>query len=176
MMKLSTRFFRSFSWLLTLALVLGISACQTPSQPADTTKLHAFNSKQVKALRDMGFVPDGQDWALSFSESKFLFDSGVDTLNQHGLEEMGSLARNLLKINIEKVRVEGHTDNVGNPTSNQGLSLRRAENVARQMVRIGFKPASVSALGYGDSKPIFDNASADGRAQNRRVTLIVMAE
>jgi outer membrane protein OmpA-like peptidoglycan-associated protein len=89
---------------------------------------------------------------------------------------MGSLARNLLKINVEKVRVEGHTDNVGNPASNQALSLRRAENVARQMVRIGFKPSGVSAVGYGETKPIFDNASADGRAQNRRVTLIVMAE
>lgn len=175
-MKLGTRLFCSFVRLLTLALVLGISACQTPTQPPGAVQTHGFNSKQVKALRDLGFVPDGQDWALSFSESKFLFDTGVDTLNQHGLEEMGNLARNLLKINIEKVRVEGHTDNVGNPAFNQGLSLRRAENVARQMVRIGFKPTSVAAIGYGDSKPIFDNASAEGRAQNRRVTLIVMAE
>ena len=65
--------------------------------------------------------------------------------------------------------VEGHTDSVGNDAYNQGLSERRANSVRQALIDEGVEASRVNAAGYGESNPIADNATADGRAMNRRV-------
>jgi NitT/TauT family transport system substrate-binding protein len=68
-----------------------------------------------------------------------------------------------------RVRIEGHTDNVGNPNSNMALSQRRAQAVANYLTtKYRFDPRRFIVTGFGDTKPIADNYSDDGRAQNRR--------
>ena len=71
-----------------------------------------------------------------------------------------------------KVRIEGHTDNVGDKTANQGLSERRAQAVIGWLVAHGINGGRLSARGYGDSKPVADNSTDEGRARNRRVELV----
>ena len=75
---------------------------------------------------------------------------------------------------IDKVRVEGHTDDVGSQRINLALSQNRAEAVVRQLVDAGVAPARLVALGYGGAKPIADNTSPENRARNRRVVFKVL--
>ena len=73
--------------------------------------------------------------------------------------------------------VEGHTDSVGTDAYNQGLSERRANAVRDVLVnQYGLSPDRVNAAGYGESRPVADNATADGRAINRRVEAEVEAQ
>jgi len=68
------------------------------------------------------------------------------------------------------VVIEGHTDSNGSADYNQDLSQRRAENVARALIAsFGIDPRRLTAVGFGESRPIADNSTADGRQRNRRV-------
>ena len=68
--------------------------------------------------------------------------------------------------------IEGHTDSTGTKTGNQTLSEQRAQAVVAWLCAHGVAAARVSAAGFGDTKPIADNATEDGRARNRRVELV----
>jgi OOP family OmpA-OmpF porin len=67
--------------------------------------------------------------------------------------------------------VGGHTDSVGSDAYNQGLSLRRAESVRNYLSNHGVSSSRLQAKGYGESQPVADNSTQDGRALNRRVEL-----
>lgn len=74
-----------------------------------------------------------------------------------------------------KVQVEGHTDNVGNPKANLSLSQKRAEAVVDWLVKQGKVPSErLTAKGFGDTKPIADNKTAEGRNKNRRVDFTIL--
>ena len=68
--------------------------------------------------------------------------------------------------------VEGHTDNVGAKAANQALSQKRAEAVVTWLSAHEVNPARLAASGFGDTKPVQDNGSEDGRQKNRRVELV----
>ena len=70
--------------------------------------------------------------------------------------------------NFTRIRVEGHTDNVGKPADNMTLSTERAMAVVNWMAAHGMSKDRLLAVGFGDTKPIADNSTEDGRAQNRR--------
>jgi len=72
-----------------------------------------------------------------------------------------------------KVLLEGHTDSVGNDAYNMKLSQRRAASVRNYLVEQGVSPANLTSEGFGETKPIADNSTDDGRAQNRRVVMSV---
>ena len=69
------------------------------------------------------------------------------------------------------VEVAGYTDNVGGAIYNKGLSSQRAQQVVRYLADRGVDTTLLRARGYGQSFPVADNATADGRAENRRVVL-----
>jgi outer membrane protein OmpA-like peptidoglycan-associated protein len=69
---------------------------------------------------------------------------------------------------IKKVRIEGHTDSVGNDTANLKLSQKRADSVMAQLIKLGVDPGRLEAVGFGETKPIASNATKTGRAENRR--------
>ncbi|MCZ7582429.1 MAG: OmpA family protein [Deltaproteobacteria bacterium] len=73
----------------------------------------------------------------------------------------------------EQVVVEGHTDNVGADAYNQKLSERRAASVRMYLIGKGLDAAKLNAVGYGESKPVADNDTPDGRQKNRRVEFII---
>jgi OmpA-OmpF porin, OOP family len=72
-----------------------------------------------------------------------------------------------------KILIEGHTDNVGDPASNLTLSQARADAVKAALVsQFGADGGRITTQGFGDTKPVADNATAEGRAQNRRVEIV----
>lgn len=71
-----------------------------------------------------------------------------------------------------KIRIEGHTDNVGQRPANQALSQRRAQAVMGWLIANGIDAARLSAQGFADTKPVADNSTEEGRAKNRRVELV----
>ena len=85
------------------------------------------------------------------------------------------LALALALYNDRNYRIEGHTDNQGNPRSNQVLSLKRAESVRDMLVADGIDAAKIKSFGYGEVRPIASNAFAKGRAMNRRIDVIIEA-
>lgn len=101
-----------------------------------------------------------------------LFDTGKDTIKPESeplLAEIVSLLTNNASL---KLSVEGHTDNVGNPKANQTLSQKRAESVKKWLAGKGVDGKRLETKGWGDTKPVADNRSEDGRSKNRRVELV----
>ena len=75
-----------------------------------------------------------------------------------------------------KIQIEGHTDNVGTPADNQKLSEQRARNTVNHLLEQGIMPQRLVAKGFGATKPIADNKTEEGRAQNRRTELKIIAK
>ncbi len=74
---------------------------------------------------------------------------------------------------ITRLRIEGHTDSAGAETENLELSERRAGAVVQVLMRYGVPLKRLHAVGYGEARPIESNRTADGRARNHRVELVV---
>ena len=74
------------------------------------------------------------------------------------------------------VEVGAHTDNVGSDSYNQGLSQRRASSIRNYLISKGIDGDRILAKGYGETKPVGDNNTEIGKAQNRRVEITVISE
>ena len=101
----------------------------------------------------------------------FAFDSAkLDSADEAKLDDVANRLKN--EAPDAKLTITGHTDSVGSDAYNQGLSERRAQAVADYLVRSGI-PASniVGVSGAGESQPVADNSTRDGRAMNRRVEI-----
>jgi len=97
------------------------------------------------------------------------FESGKAALTPSGKAILDEMAAALQRVRDKKVEVIGHTDNVGLRESNLALSQARAEAVRQYLAEKGINPDMVSVSGQGPDRPVADNASADGRAHNRRI-------
>lgn len=103
-----------------------------------------------------------------------LFASNKSDLLPAAQLKLNEVADALTKQDSEsKIVVEGHTDSQGGATYNQDLSQRRAQTVRDYLVARGISADRVTAQGFGLSRPIADNGSAEGRADNRRVEIVV---
>lgn len=89
--------------------------------------------------------------------------------SQPVVEQIVALLRNRASL---KVGVEGHTDDTGTPQSNLVLSKQRAESVAAALQAAGIDKARLQPAGFGQTKPIADNRTEEGRAKNRRVEIV----
>ncbi|RVT85796.1 OmpA family protein [Rhodobacteraceae bacterium CCMM004] len=87
--------------------------------------------------------------------------------------DLGVLAANLNRYPNSIVEVQGHTDNVGAASYNQGLSQRRAQAVTDILIQSGVSPMRLRAVGYGETQPIASNLTPGGRQQNRRVQIVI---
>ena len=70
-------------------------------------------------------------------------------------------------------RLEGHTDSMGSDVYNMKLSNSRCESVKKYMVAKGIDPSQLTAIGFGETKPIADNATVEGREINRRLEFVI---
>ena len=105
------------------------------------------------------------------------FDTGKDTIKKDSLPLLDQVAKLLQEHpEMKRVRVEGHTDNVGGAAYNKELSARRAAAVVRYVVGKGVASSRLVAAGYGFEQPIASNATALGRAKNRRVAFTILEE
>jgi outer membrane protein OmpA-like peptidoglycan-associated protein len=105
------------------------------------------------------------------------FDTGRDTLRPESGHILDEVARILAQHpELTRIRVEGHTDNVGGKAYNQDLSQRRARAVVRALGQRGIAAGRLEAQGYGFDRPVASNATAAGRAKNRRVEFTIVGE
>ena len=118
----------------------------------------------------------GDDWLELEIKSKVLFESGESRLEESAEPIMGDIA-NILNGYSNPIQVEGFTDNypINTPRfpSNWELSAARAASVVHLLDIQGVDSSRMSAIGYGEFKPIADNATKDGRQKNRRVILVI---
>ncbi len=103
---------------------------------------------------------------------KGLFDFNSDVISKDSYEGLDAVAEFLNAHPYVTLKVEGHTDSIGNAKYNQNLSERRAESVKKYLVKKGIDANRITTEGAGASKPIADNSTAEGRAQNRRTEMI----
>ena len=99
------------------------------------------------------------------------FDFDKSTLRQEDIAIIDRDAASLDKWGDVNIEVAGHTDSRGSDEYNMKLSQRRAEAVRSYLVSKGIASDRLSAKGYGESQPVADNATDEGRFQNRRVEL-----
>jgi OOP family OmpA-OmpF porin len=99
------------------------------------------------------------------------FDTAKATITADSESALNEIVK-LLEQNPDlKLHVEGHTDNAGTAAANQTLSAKRAQAVVAWLVAHGVSGARLNAKGFGQSQPVADNSTEDGRAKNRRVEL-----
>jgi outer membrane protein OmpA-like peptidoglycan-associated protein len=103
--------------------------------------------------------------------SGILFDVDKDQVKPEAQNSLVTAADVLIKYPDTYVTVEGHTDSTGSHEYNQGLSERRAMRVQDVLLRSGVPPVRLSVRGYGETDPIADNSTPEGRQLNRRVQL-----
>jgi outer membrane protein OmpA-like peptidoglycan-associated protein len=103
-----------------------------------------------------------------------LFPTGSVALSADAARQVATIAAVLAQYPQRTIRVEGHTDATGSTVTNQRLSEQRAEAVRAALIANGVDPTRVESTGYGTSRPIADNATAAGRAANRRVEVILV--
>jgi len=114
---------------------------------------------------------------------KILFDSGKAEIKPEGLEVLGRVVDILTTTTDKVIRVEGHTDNLpirGNLTrqypTNWELSAARALTIVRYLESQGLDPLKLSAVAFGEHRPIADNDTPEGRAKNRRIAIVLQPD
>lgn len=103
-----------------------------------------------------------------------LFDVNSASIKDAGKAELRQLAAHINKLaNVQSVDIVGYTDSSGSASYNQKLSQRRAAAVQTFLMQNGVSPRVMSTLGLGEDKPVASNATAEGRARNRRVEITI---
>jgi OmpA-OmpF porin, OOP family len=129
-----------------------------------------IENKLISFLNDSTKPVDTTTW---FNFDRLLFDTGKATLQPSSQEQLNNIAAILKAYPNVHVKIGGYTDNTGDAAANVALSDARAKNVMNALVAAGIDPSRLESKGYGDQYPVGDNATEEGRAQNRRIALLV---
>lgn len=116
----------------------------------------------------------GEGIRITF-DSGLLFAVDKSDLSGTAQDNITQLATTLNKYDDTEVLIEGHTDADGADAYNETLSESRARAVARALMAQGVQAGRISTMGYGETQPVGDNTSAEGKAQNRRVEVAIYA-
>jgi outer membrane protein OmpA-like peptidoglycan-associated protein len=114
----------------------------------------------------------GETIYMSLS-SDILFTTGSSRLQPGGEDKLREVAGIMQRYPRTYVEVVGHTDAVGSESMNQELSESRAKSVADVLVSSGVSPSRIVTRGAGELRPLADNGTAEGRARNRRVEIVI---
>jgi outer membrane protein OmpA-like peptidoglycan-associated protein len=148
------------------------SAAAANQQVADANQVREKLRAQLNSVLATSETARG----LIVNMSDVLFDTGKYSLKPNTQISLAKVAGILTAYPGLKVQVEGYTDIVGSDQLNQKLSENRANAVMNFLVTQGVTQANITAAGYGKSSPVADNGTAAGRAQNRRVNMVVSGD
>jgi len=162
-----SRYLRFHFAFLALAL-LALTGCQSVPPKGLT-------AEQIAVLKQEGFRLTDEGWEFGLS-GKVLFGSDLDSLNSQSQAIVERIGKSLLSVDIQRVRIDGHTDSTGQAAYNEQLSLRRAKSVANVLTSVGMRPENVVTRGLGSSEPVASNANRAGRMENRRVAIVVASD
>ncbi|MEW6444586.1 MAG: OmpA family protein [Pseudomonadota bacterium] len=138
-----------------------------------------YMDEQERALRQqtagsgIDVSRQGENIVLSFPD-QISFDVGRADIKPQFTHTLDNVAQTLRQYDRTRIEIAGHTDSTGNAANNQRLSENRANSVRSYLASRGVAPERMFAVGYGQSRPIASNATVIGRAQNRRVEVIVI--
>ncbi len=145
-----------------------------PRQLVDGTMLnipeHGVEGRLLAFIQDPLQKPNKTSW---FDFDRLLFATGSATLEPQSSEQLHNIAAILKAYPAVHLTIGGYTDNTGDAAQNLKLSQDRADNVTAELVRLGVAQDRLVAKGYGEGHPIGDNATEAGRAQNRRISMLV---
>lgn len=167
MRAMINRYLQFLSVALLMA-TLALTGCQTPPPKGLT-------AAQIAVLKQQGFELTDDGWAFGLS-GKVLFGSDLDVLNVQSQEIVERIGSALLAVDIQRLRVDGHTDSSGQNAYNEQLSLRRANSVVKALIQSGMRPENIEVRGLGSRVPVASNETRAGRTENRRVAIVVIAD
>ncbi|MBA2320039.1 MAG: OmpA family protein [Deltaproteobacteria bacterium] len=139
-----------------------------------------FEPETYNGIADEDGCPDTASRVIVEKEKiviteKIFFETGKAIIKEISFELLNEIARVMNEHpEVTRIQVEGHTDSDGSNPFNIKLSQSRAESVARFLVGAGVAESRLVAKGYGEEKPIETNATAEGKAQNRRVEFTIL--
>ena len=129
--------------------------------------------RQELANMENASIQREQDVLTVTFKSDIMFGVDSAALKPGAFDELSRVARVLNQYPQTSITIAGHTDSTGTEAHNQQLSERRAANVKNALVGEGVNPARMTAVGYGESRPVADNTTPEGRQMNRRVTILI---
>ncbi|HFQ5197908.1 TPA: OmpA family protein [Vibrio vulnificus] len=135
-----------------------------------------FETKITKELKEEKLIVEQSEWITKFSEpqkKQEFFSINSSELSVSSKKTLVTLAQILIKYPYVEATIVGHTDSTGSKLFNQYLSEKRANAVADYLKSQGVKTKQLRVYGKGEFQPIASNKSAEGRAKNRRVEVIV---
>jgi outer membrane protein OmpA-like peptidoglycan-associated protein len=147
------------------------------SRTLQDAKQFDLQNEGVRSDDDLiSMATDETDRGLVMTLGDVLFKAASSELSPSANRTLLKLARFLQLNPARKVRIEGYTDSRGVASDNLELSRLRAQSVAHFLQELGINPIRMEVVGYGEQHPISENASARGRAQNRRVEVLFSDE
>lgn len=161
----------------SLIAVLSITSCK---QQAIMVNPGAVVSKDgtddgltnVKSeFQDATRTDEGIKFTLS---SDLLFPTNSSYLTDKAKVELSKLSKLLTNDDSRNVRVDGHTDATGTEEYNQWLSEKRATSVKNYLEEAGVSASRISTMGFGQTAPVADNKTPEGRQKNRRVEVVIL--
>ncbi len=141
-------------------------------------KLSEFSDTAREALERAKELGEANDLVeeVVLREDLAQFHSGSSTLSDRAKSYLNEFAGNLIEKNqLVYIEIQGHTDSMGAKAANKKLGLHRAEAVYEYLGKeAGIPLHRMRTISYGEEKPVADNSTSEGRAQNRRVVLVVL--
>lgn len=141
---------------------------ETPAKANDDAEYDAYRNR----LPDTKVEKVGEGIKVTF-DSEVLFPTNSSYLSAPAKEKLATLAKQIKAGGEVSIVVDGHGDKTGTPEYNQWLSDKRAVSVKNYLIGEGIPEGVISTHGYGDTKPVADNKTPEGRAKNRRVELTI---
>jgi outer membrane protein OmpA-like peptidoglycan-associated protein len=127
----------------------------------------------LASLQEIAKVKEESRGVVITLSGSVLFATGKSDLLPIAKEKLDQVAKALVGQGFKAIIVQGYTDSRGSATDNQTLSLKRAQSVREYLVTQSIPPDKITAEGQGASNPVAPNDTADGRAENRRVEIVV---
>jgi outer membrane protein OmpA-like peptidoglycan-associated protein len=127
----------------------------------------------MSSLAEIAKVKEESRGVVITLSGSVLFATNQSSLLAIAKDKLDQVASALQGQGFKSIVVQGYTDSRGNASDNERLSLKRAQSVRDHLVSRGLPSEKVTAEGLGASKPVADNGTADGRAENRRVEIVV---
>lgn len=128
---------------------------------------------ELRGINGAFNVTNMGDYLVVNMPQDVLFSVDSAALRPDLIRDVGAVAGNLMRYPNSQIQIIGHTDNSGSAAYNQDLSQRRAVSVADVLRNSGVPNPRITAFGRGEDQPIASNLTPDGRAQNRRVEIII---
>ena len=133
-------------------------------------------AEEIKKIKDAKVekVNNGEGLKVTF-EAGILFPTGSSTLSSDAQGSLTKFAKTLIDNPETNIAVSGHTDSTGTDAINNPLSERRAESVVNFLASKGVAKNRMTSVGNGSNQPVASNSTVEGRAQNRRVEIVILA-